>query len=278
MFDDKDKNEIEKMFEKFGIKAYDGDDNALQNADETEQNQNTFLSPSHVYNEQSKLLDVLADVKYENHSFVYESDTSVVKESEPTSVSVWNPGMSVISSDVMATDESDVGSRETLTLSAPEKTKRKKHGKGSKEKHNHKDVLLLADVNTSPFMKQLRSSTRSANQYEIIENLATPASYYSTSLGSVSPVYLADPGESFTDDDPLPPVQRDLSATNGVVLSVSENSKDNLGVSFSELDGSPSSTLLPDVSVLLADADVLLALVIIKLLPYKCVSEELGIS
>lgn len=64
---DRSKNEVEKMFEKFGIKVPGGSDDendgkSEQSASEVvTKDQDCMMSPSHLYNEHSKLLDDLSE-------------------------------------------------------------------------------------------------------------------------------------------------------------------------------------------------------------------------
>jgi len=273
VFDDKDKNEIEKMFERFGIKASAGDDNSddddgvsVRKSDQMELNQNeTFASPSHIYSEQSKLLQDTSETSYDNQNLAYEQDDFLyVRTSTTCDVNTIKAGMSESNKEVVMIDDNVFGIvRLKEPVEVSDKDKKKKTKKDKKERQGKskssliKEKLQLGERDIAKFKNQpltLPIGESSGGTKIGQENVSRP------SLGSVSPVFEADIGEAGTDN--LPAVHG--SCLNNIVFDNPGESStdvlstfsdlgsavDNLGLSVSDL-GPPSSALWPDVSVFL---------------------------
>ena len=269
--DDKDKNEIEKMFERFGIKASAGDDNSdddygasVRKLDQTGLIiEETFASPSHVYSEQSKLLDDTNETKYDNQNLAYEQDDLMyVRTSTSCDVDTIKSGMLENNKDVVMIDDNVFGivrvkqPTEGTDKDKKKKLKKEKKEKPGKDKHSSvKEKSQLGELDVAKFKNEPLTLPSFSSRSETVNDKLND---FMPTLGSVSPVFIADMGESSTDEVAA---VHGSGLTNIVIADPGESSTDvfaslsycggaadNLGLSVSDL-GLTSSTLLPDVSI-----------------------------
>ena len=199
------------MFEKFGIKVYeeeeeDGDEEQPSgevSSAEKKDVDNT-LSPSHLYNEKSKLLtDFTAE--YDNKNFILHDEDPIEIGSWPINgVATSNTagGSTVFASEQSSQQDSMRSSNDQASgrSSKDKHDKSSKHGKdktkternksSKHEKHKHEKKK-----NRSPAASESSSTTKPAM-------LDTATYYNDLIIGQVSPVFIAEPGEP---NDGFPP-------------------------------------------------------------------------
>jgi hypothetical protein len=283
VFDDKDKNEIEKMFERFGIKADDETDDVesavAENAEESSQTQNMFESPSHAYNEGSKLLEHVNDNMYEQQNLAFEQDESVYcRKSLSCDANTIKSEMFGGAVDIVVIDDNVFGVvRPKETAKSPEKDKKKKHdkekkghkGKGKPSQSKEKVRKDSVDTATSTTVQYVSSVSASKSVTKKVTSSGQDRSY-APSLGSVSPVFVADAGESTTDD--LPSVHGSC-LTNIVIADPGESSTDvpSSFESGSTAIGSLGLSVSDTVSSTVADVSTIITKSFIcNVLLYQC--------
>lgn len=201
---DRSKNEVEKMFEKFGIKVPGGsdDEDKVQesSAEVITKDPDSTVSPSHLYNEHSKLLDDLSDVR-ESKDFVFNSEAALFEK----------------------TKQNEVVRRSTSkqNTSAPKKEPKSKsqgggkkekgktsQGKGVKEKTTKKKKASMDSVDSTTTTEKSPSADKIcleyyASSHEELESVPGPGAIVFTRpniLEAVSPIRFAEIGESSTDN------------------------------------------------------------------------------
>lgn len=158
---DRSKNEVEKMFEKFGIKVPGGSDD--ENDGKSEQSvsevvakdHDCMVSPSHLYNEHSKLLDNLSDAA--------DSKEFLSASSESFSAS----------RDVEAVRK--VASKQNTTAEKINEPKKKTQSGGKKEKGKGNDDEKEKGIKEKTNKKKKKASTSTIQPSE------QPCTYFANS-------------------------------------------------------------------------------------------------
>lgn len=197
---DRSKNEVEKMFEKFGIKVPVGsdDEDKVQesSAEVITKDPDSIVSPSHLYNEQSKLLDDLSDVR-ESKDFVFSSDAALFDKSEVVRRSTSKQNNSAVK-------------KEPKTKSQGGGVKKEKsktgQGKGVKEKMTKKKKASVDSVDSISKPRKSSSGDKVSLDYcgasrEDLEMVPGEITFTRPNhVEAVSPIRFAEIGESSTDN------------------------------------------------------------------------------
>lgn len=197
---DRSKNEVEKMFEKFGIKVASGsdDEDKVQQESTTEvitKDPDSTVSPSHLYNERSKLLDDLPDAR-ESKDFVFSSEAALFEKSDVVRKSTSKQNTSAAKKEPK--NKSQGGGKKEKGKTG--------QGKGVKEKTPKKKKASLDSVDSTAKAPPSSSTDQIGLEYyapshEELESFPREISFTRPNiLEAVSPIRFPEIGESSTDN------------------------------------------------------------------------------